>query len=87
MNDVGVCSAESSSHEFDILVDLFPCDLVLPLPVYCDSYAKIFDCLDALDTPNLWEVFFGKDLRLLFVKSQIPINVESCQFFDDLFTF
>jgi hypothetical protein len=58
--------------------------LGLLLPVDCDSYAEIFYHLDALDTPNLWEVFFGKDLRLLFVKAQVPVNVESCQLFNDL---
>ena len=54
------------------------------LLVYSDSYAKILDRLDALDTPNLWQVFSSKDLRLLFVKSQVPVDVEGRQLFNDL---
>ena len=68
LDNVRVCPSESPSHDFYVFVNLFPYDLGLFLPVNCDSYAEILDCLDALNTPNLWEVFLGKDLRLFFVK-------------------
>ena len=84
LDNIRVSSAESPSHKSDVLVDLFLCDLGLLFLVYRNSYTKILDSFNALNSPNLWEVLFGKDLRLFFVKSQVSVNVESRQLFNDL---
>ena len=50
---VRVCPAESPPHEFDILVYLFSCNLLLFLLIDGDSHTQVFDHLGALDSSNL----------------------------------
>ena len=70
---VRVCPSESPPHYFYVLVDLFPCNLLLVLLVHCHSHSQVFDCLGALDSSYFRQVLTGQDLRLLLVESQVPL--------------
>jgi hypothetical protein len=83
LDNIRVRSPESPSHYLDVLVDLFSCDSGLFLLVYGHLHSKILNYLGALDSPDLSEVFIRKDFRLLFIKSQVPLETELCQLFDN----
>jgi hypothetical protein len=83
LNDIRICSPKSPSHYLNILVNLLSCDSGLFLSVDCHPYTKIFNHLGALDSPDLSEVFIRKDFRLLLIESQVPLETELSQFFDN----